>query len=73
MSDMVVDKVGIGRAGANPLRSGMEGWSHFEFDTLRPDRIVVVLTVQPKCVEPRRRAIREAILLHGFNRTAQQA
>src|SRR5438034_1958371 len=48
VSDMIVDKIGIGHAGADALRSGVERGNDFEFDALRPDRIVVVFAIQPK-------------------------
>src|SRR5262245_46214731 len=45
VSNVIVDKVRNGRTRAHTLRRSMKRWGHFEFDTLRPDRIVVVLAV----------------------------
>src|SRR5215207_2158150 len=73
VSDMVVGKIGIGHASADALRGGVEGWNDVEFNALRPHRIVVVCTIEPKCVGPRGIAIRRALLLRRGDGPTYQA
>src|SRR2546430_15601331 len=52
MSDMVVDVVGMGNTGADPLRRGMKSRGHSQLNALGPYGVVVVFTVQTQRIWP---------------------